>query len=90
MILAAAELSRGIQIATSGMLIVMVALTLISLFIAALPRILEKVAEVFPEGEPHHAASEHPESTRADNEAVVAAIGFVLHSEFQKQVTSDK
>jgi Na+-transporting methylmalonyl-CoA/oxaloacetate decarboxylase gamma subunit len=80
---------RGISIAMAGMLIVMLALTFISLFIAASPRILAAVARVFPEPVERHARRADIDSRVADDEAVVAAIGFVLHQEFQRQLASD-
>ena len=77
---------RGLSIAAAGMLIVMLALTFISLFIAGLPRILAAVAKVYPEPVERHVKRTHPESLVADDEAVLAAIGFVLHTEFQMQL----
>jgi len=81
----------GAAIAVTGMLIVFVALTLITVFIASLPRILESVAQVLPESEHRHARPDHSESLLPENEAVLAAIGFVLHTELHKQLKpSDK
>ncbi|MCP4786985.1 MAG: hypothetical protein GY903_32550 [Fuerstiella sp.] len=76
---------EGMAIAGTGLLIVFAALILITLFIAALPRILEAVAHVLPEVPDRHAAPDASESLLPD-EAVLAAIGFVLHHELQKQV----
>lgn len=76
---------KGIAIAGTGLLIVFAALILITLFIAALPRILETVATVLPEVPDRHAPQDSSESLLPD-EAILAAIGFVLHSELQKQV----
>ncbi|MCP4173946.1 MAG: hypothetical protein GY758_24590 [Fuerstiella sp.] len=76
---------EGIAIAGTGLLIVFAALVLITLFIAALPRILEAVAIVLPEVPDRHAAADASESLLPDD-AVLAAIGFVLHSELQKQI----
>lgn len=76
--------AEGFAIAATGMLIVFAALFLVTLFIAALPRLLEVVATVLPEsshGHSHHELSE----SRLPDEAVIAAIGFVLHNELQKQ-----
>jgi len=90
-ILALSETAEeGLSIAATGMLIVMLALTFISLFIAALPRILAAVAKVYPEPVERHAKRTHPEGSVADDEAVLAAIGFVLHTEFQKQLVGEK
>ena len=75
------DLSRGIAIALSGMGIVVVVLLLIIGFISSLPKILAVVATYFPESEGHHARKKsHPESQVAEDEAVLAAIGYVLHS----------
>jgi hypothetical protein len=67
------------------MLIVFCALILISLFIALLPRILGVISQYLPETEEPHESLSHPESQRLDDDAVIAAIGFVLHTELQKQ-----
>lgn len=83
-------MSRGVPIAIAGLLIVFTALTLISLFIGSLPRVLEMVAKVLPElEEPHHRPS-HPEDETEEDDAVLAAIGFVLHTEFQKQLAAEQ
>lgn len=75
---------QGIPIAVTGMLIVFAALVLISLFIAALPQLLAIIAKVLPE-EPEHAAPQDRSPSLIPDEAVLAAIGFVLHTELQKQ-----
>ena len=85
-------LHEGLQIAISGMLIVIIALLLISLFIAVLPKLLERLSQIWPESESHHAHESHeshPESLRPDDDVVLAAIGFVLHTEFQRQLNTD-
>tara|TARA_R110002049_G_scaffold4601_5_gene32642 strand:- start:897660 stop:898022 length:363 start_codon:yes stop_codon:yes gene_type:complete len=82
-------IGQGVSIALAGMAIVAVALTLISLFIAALPHMLNVVARFWPEVEEPHAKKSHPESLVPDNDAVLAAIGYVLHCEFQKQLQHD-
>jgi len=61
---------NGIVISIAAMLIVFTALTLLSLFIAALPRFLKIVARVLPE--------EHPAGPPPVDERIVAAIGCVL------------
>mgnify|MGYP001814021917 FL=1 len=66
------------------MLIVVMALSFISLFIAGLPRILAALAKIYPEPVARHGKRTHSETSVADDEAVLAAIGFVLHTEFQK------
>lgn len=77
---------EGIAIAGTGLLIVFAALVLITLFIAALPRILEAVAIVLPEVPDRHAAAADASESLLPDDAVLAAIGFVLHSELQKQI----
>tara|TARA_B110000495_G_C23000500_1_gene590376 strand:+ start:673 stop:1041 length:369 start_codon:yes stop_codon:yes gene_type:complete len=82
------SLANGLVVALVGLMIVFSALIFISLFIAALPHLLNKLAVIWPEvDEPvaHHA---HHESQVADDNAVLAAIGFVLHTEFQRQLDS--
>lgn len=76
---------HGIGLTITGMLIVFTALVLVSLFIAWLPRVLGAVGNWFPEVDLYSAAaspalprSPAPSSDAVD-EAIVAAIGFVLH-----------
>ncbi|MGB7344001.1 MAG: OadG family protein [Pirellulaceae bacterium] len=87
--LAASDVARGISIAITGMLIVASALLLIILFISALPKFLALIGKYFPEAKHSHGRSStsqsHPESQVADDEAVLAAIGFVLHSRLQNK-----
>ncbi len=71
---------QGISIAITGMVIVFFALSLISLFIAALPRILNRVALVWPEPEEHNGyGSASPQAPDAVSDEIVAAIGVTLH-----------
>jgi Na+-transporting methylmalonyl-CoA/oxaloacetate decarboxylase gamma subunit len=74
---------RGIELTIVGMAIVFAALVIISLFIAALPKVLEWLDPYLPKGQGHHAPA-HDEQTTLDEEKVVAAIGLVLHTELQK------
>ena len=77
--------SRGAAIAFTGMTIVAFALLLIIGFISSLPKVLAVVEEYFPEPPDHHARPKsHPESQVADDEAVLAAIGYVMHSRLGK------
>ncbi len=72
----------GIAIAITGILIVFAALTIISLFIALLPKMLGLLAKVVPE-EHHHAA---PSAKKDKNEdALLAAIGFGLYKTMAKR-----
>ena len=75
---------NGIPIAMLGMVIVFSALVLISLAITALPRLLNAISPYLPPVEEPHDGPPPAESTAGDEEAVIAAIGFVLHSEMQK------
>lgn len=88
-VLAESTASRGIAIAITGMVIVASALLLIITFISSLPKILAIVEKYFPESDGPHARPagrpSHPESQVADDEAVIAAIGFVLHSQLQNK-----
>jgi Na+-transporting methylmalonyl-CoA/oxaloacetate decarboxylase gamma subunit len=79
-------MERGLSIALTGMTIVFVALALISLFIEALPRVLAIVARVFPVvAEPEPSAKAGRSNVSSDDEAVLAAIGYVLHTEMSQQ-----
>jgi Na+-transporting methylmalonyl-CoA/oxaloacetate decarboxylase gamma subunit len=78
---------KAALIAATGLLIVFAALLLIALFIAALPRILTYVADWFPERQ-HKPSADDPSKSLLPDEAVLAAIGFVLHTEVQKQMES--
>ena len=72
--------ANGVDIALTGMLIVFVALTLISLFIASLPRLLTVLNRFWPE--PEGFAPVASASAAADEGVsgpVVAAIGYALH-----------
>lgn len=79
------SLTRGLAIALSGLTIVFTALILISIFIASLPRILDLVSRVWPESDNLHQESSDAENSLPDD-AVLAAIGFVLHTEVQRQI----
>ena len=80
-----ANVSEGnaVAISITGMLIVFTALTLITVFIAALPKILTAIEPYLPAMEDHHHAPTTAESLPTDEEKIVAAIGHVLHTEMQ-------
>ena len=80
---------KEIAVAATGMAIVFAALLLITLFISALPRILRLVANVLPEVPGRHAPVDASESLLPD-EAILAAIGYVLHTEIQRPVGADE
>ena len=68
--------AEGFGIAATGLTIVFVALTMISVFIALLPRAMGMIDTVFPEDHHGHCA---PAKKGATEEEVIAAIGFALH-----------
>ena len=71
---------QGVSIAITGMVIVFFALTLISLFIAALPSILKRIAKRWPEPVGHHhGPSPHQPVEEGVSEELVAGIGAALH-----------
>ena len=72
---------QGVDIAIMGMLIVFLALGLITLFIAFLPNLLNIIAKLFP----YKAAAGVSEKIAAEEDNVLAAIGFALH----KRITKD-
>ena len=75
---------QAVGIAITGMLIVFSALVLITIFITALPKILDLLDPYLPAVEHPHAAPTPAESLPSDEEKIVAAIGFVLHHEMQR------
>ena len=70
----------GLGIALTGMLIVFTALTLITVFIAYLPKLLAALGNVLPPETEHHAP---PVGRAADDEAVIVAIGVALQRQTQ-------
>jgi Na+-transporting methylmalonyl-CoA/oxaloacetate decarboxylase gamma subunit len=74
---------HGIALSITGMAIVFVALVVIALFIAALPHALALLGPYAPKIEKHGGPSP-AEQDQSDEEEVVAAIGFVLHSEARR------
>jgi len=82
------NLADGAVQALVGLMIVFSALIVISLFIAALPRILAILSTVWPEVDEPAGNAGHSDSLVADDGAVLAAIGYVLHTEFQRQLES--
>jgi oxaloacetate decarboxylase gamma subunit len=75
---------NAIAISITGMLIVFVALALITVFIAALPRLLTALDPYLPAVDVHHHEAAPAESLPLDEERIVAAIGTVLHHEMQR------
>jgi Na+-transporting methylmalonyl-CoA/oxaloacetate decarboxylase gamma subunit len=80
-------LADGAPIAIVGLLIVFVVLIFLSLFIATLPKVLGLLEHVLPESEEHQSIAHEEQDEDAELE-LLAAIGFVLHTEFQRQVTT--
>lgn len=81
---------NGVAISLTGMLIVFCALTIISLFIAALPHVLAALDPWLPEmhhphAKPTTALRKPSEQTAADEEKMIAAIGYALHQRTQHQ-----
>ena len=75
---------QGVAISIVGLSIVFSALVLVSLFIAVLPWILDKLSPWLPHVDESHDSPSIAESTVDDEKMVVAAIGYVLHTEMQK------
>jgi hypothetical protein len=80
----------AVAIAVAGMSIVAIALAFISLFIATLPRFLEFLERYLPEAEDRHAKRTPSESSHPDDDAITAAIGFVLYTEIQNQLARER
>ena len=76
--------NNGLAISMVGMLIVFCALVVITLFIAALPKVLAALDPYLPEMHGSHGPPGAAERTKVDEEKVVAAIGMVLHLARQK------
>lgn len=75
---------NGISIAITGMLIVFVALTLISVFIRLLPIVLAKFEPILPRLESHTQSPTSAERLPSDDKKIIAAIGYVLRMEMEK------
>ncbi len=76
--------ANGLALSITGMLIVFAALLLVTLFIAALPKVLAQLDGIFPEVRHHHGSPAARAPVRASqpaapDEALVAAIGYALH-----------
>lgn len=68
---------QGFEMAFAGMTIVFVALSMVSIFIALLPRILVVVNQYIPEGHAHATANPKPAAADAE-EAAVAAVAYAV------------
>jgi len=69
---------QGFEMAFAGMTIVFVALSMVSIFIALLPRILVVVNQYIPEGHAHATPNPKPAAANAE-EAAVAAVAYAVH-----------
>ncbi len=81
------NLAEGGTIALVGLLIVFLVLIFLSVFIATLPKVLDLVGKFLPESDEHHSIADEEHNEDAELE-LLAAIGFVLHTEFQRQVST--
>ncbi len=70
---------QAVPISITGMVIVFCVLTLLSLFIASMPRILQVVGRIFPEKVAHTKKVAQPSATESRDEEAIAAIALVLH-----------
>lgn len=66
----------GISLAITGMVIVFIALSIISTFIALLPKVLPLLESILPEEHAHHGPPK--KAAKKDNSEVLAAIGYAL------------
>ena len=91
--------AQGLNLSITGMAIVFTALMLISIAITLLPKVLQLLAGILPAAGGHHgqpaAGGHHGQPAAApakpavsapatDDHAIVAAIGYVLHTRLQK------
>jgi Na+-transporting methylmalonyl-CoA/oxaloacetate decarboxylase gamma subunit len=74
---------HGLGTAVGGMLVVFAALSLITLFISILPRVLHFIAPLPDDDEAEPASARKP-AAPADDELLVA-IGFALHTELERR-----
>ncbi len=89
-LLAESVFSRGLSIAVTGLVIVFFALFMLTLFLAAMPHLSAVLDHYFPAHSHGRSASARPHSETADDTAVLAAIGFVLHHEYEKTIRESK
>ena len=74
--------AEDISIAIMGMMIVFVALVLISLFIASLPRFLVILEMIFPTKQSHR----NPSPTMQTNDEHIVAIGYTLRHRLKNRM----
>lgn len=84
---------QGFGIALTGMTVVFVGLVLVSLFIAVLPRVLERAGQAgrrrAPRMQAARAAVMERETSVALDPALLVAIGTVLQAEYEREMLSD-
>jgi Na+-transporting methylmalonyl-CoA/oxaloacetate decarboxylase gamma subunit len=84
---------HGFAIALTGMTVVFLGLVLVSVFIALLPRVLERLGRpglrLPPRMQGARAATMGQETTLAIDPDLLAAIGYVLHAEYERELLSD-
>ena len=67
---------QGFEIALAGMVTVFLALTLISICITMLPKVLTRFAGIFPETPTPQPTTSAPSN---EDEAIAAAVGYLHH-----------
>jgi Na+-transporting methylmalonyl-CoA/oxaloacetate decarboxylase gamma subunit len=81
---------NGFEIALTGMSVVFTGLVLVSLFIAALPRLLDRAGRTTaPRLQPARAAASGRESSTGIEPDLLAAMGCVLQAEYERELLSD-
>lgn len=75
---------NGVSISLTGMLIVFIALSLISLVLAVLPHVVDKLNNFFPPARMHNAPAKAEAGAQAEEDTIMAAIGFVLHTQMTR------
>jgi Na+-transporting methylmalonyl-CoA/oxaloacetate decarboxylase gamma subunit len=81
---------NGFEIALTGMTVVFTGLVLVSIFIAALPLLLEQATRTkAPRLQPARAAAKGREPATGIDPDLLAAIGCVLQAEYERELLSD-
>jgi Na+-transporting methylmalonyl-CoA/oxaloacetate decarboxylase gamma subunit len=84
---------NGFEIAITGMTVVFTGLVLVSLYIAALPRLLERAGRTghreAPRTKPAHATAGGRGASLGIDPDLLAAIGCVLQAEYERELLSD-
>jgi hypothetical protein len=84
---------NGFEIALTGMSVVFTGLVLVSIYIAALPRLLERAGRTRRKDAPRlqaaHAAAVGRGSSAGMDPDLLAAIGCVLQAEYERELLSD-